>query len=350
MGISDDVPSDLLAGAKWGSATVLVPPAVVTGVAADDASPEVGDVVLAEVTKIGAHIRLEGREGQRQALYPGDHIVGVLGHRYAPDQFEGYVGTDGDRFHLLSVAGVVGLVRSRHSDIGAPTRLQMLGYLRDLHGQRLNTRRFALRAPAALPQAQVPTVVVVGTMMNAGKTTTATSIIHGAARRGIVVAAAKVTGTASGKDISLMRDAGARRALDFTVCGWPSTYMCSAEELEDLFLTLYASLLRVEPRLIVLELADGIIQRETGLLLRSPLFRSYLTAVVLAAGDAMGAEAAAGRLRAMGLPVVAVSGRASMSPLLIAETESVAGVPCLTRQQLEGGAALEWLPEAIGAR
>lgn len=350
MGISYDAPSDLLAGAKWGSATILVPAAIVTGVAADDAPPEVGDVVLAEVTKIGAHARLEGREGQRQALYVGDRIIGVLGHRYAPDQFEGYVGMDGDRLHLLSVAGVAGLVRSRHGDIGAPTRLQMLGYLRDLHGQRLNTRRFAVQAPAAAPRRRVPTVVVVGTMMNAGKTTTATSIIHGAARRQMVVAAAKVTGTASGKDVSLMRDAGARRALDFTVCGWPSTYMCSAEEVEDLFLTLYASLLRVEPHLIVLELADGIIQRETGLLLRSPLFRSYLTAVVLAAGDAMGAEAARGRLRGMGLPVIAISGRTSMSPLLVAETESVAGLPCLTRQQLEDGAVLGLLPEAIAAR
>lgn len=197
---------------------------------------------------------------------------------------------------------------------------------------------------------RVPTVVVVGTMMNAGKTTTATAMIYGAARRGMIVGAAKITGTASGKDVSQMHDAGARRAMDFTACGWPSTFLCSAEELEEIFLTLYASLLRIEPDLVVLELADGVIQRETGFLLRSPLFRSCLTGVVLAAGDAMGAEAAAGRLRALGLPLLAVSGRTSMSPLLVGETETVTGLPCLTRQQLEGGAVLELLPQAVGAR
>lgn len=341
---------DVLSGAKWGSATILVPPAVVTGVAADDDPPEVGDVVLAEVTKIGAHARLEGREGQRQVLYAGDRVVGVLGHRYAPDQFEGYAGIEGGRLHLLSVAGVAGQVQSRHADMGAPTRLQMLGYLRDLHGQRVNTRRFALLPPDVPPVHRIPTVVVVGTMMNAGKTTTATGIIHGALRKQMVVAAAKVTGTASGKDISQMRDAGARRVLDFTACGWPSTYMCSAAELEELFLTLYASLLRVDPQLIVLELADGLIQRETAFLLQSPLFRSYVTAVVLAAGDAMGAEAAAGRLRAMRMPLIAVSGRTSMSALLVAETEGATALPCLTRQQLDDGAVVGLMPEAVGSR
>jgi hypothetical protein len=338
-----------LAGAKWGSATVLVPTPVVTGVAMDDDPPEVGDVALAEVTKIGAHTRLEGREGQRQVLYPGDRVIGVFGHRYAPDQFEGYAGLDGRAAHMLSVAGVIGLVRSRHADQPAPSRLQILGYLHDLHGQRLNTLRFSLQPPAVAPAERPLTIAVVGTMMNAGKTTAATALIYGAARQGRMVAAAKVTGTASGKDVSAMRDAGARRALDFTACGWPSTYLCSAAELETTFRTLYASLLRVQPDFIVLELADGLIQRETALLLQSPLFASHVDALVLAAGDALGAEAAARRLRALRLPVVAVTGRASMSPLLVGETESVTGLRCLTRQDLEAGAVFDLVREAVPA-
>lgn len=345
MHLADHAASQPLTGAKWGSATVLVPPAVVTGASPDALPPEVGDLVLAEITKIGAHTRLEGRDGQRQTLFVGDRIVGVLGHRYAPDQFEGYVGTDGDLLHVLSVAGVVGLVRTRHSKMGGPTRLRLEGYLRDLHGQRVNTRRYAPPVPVPAPRASVPTVAVVGTMMNAGKTTTATGIIHGAARRGLVVGAAKITGTASGKDVCLMRDAGAARAIDFTMCGWPSTYLCSAGELEEILLTLYASLLKVHPDLIVFEFADGVIQRETALLLRSPALRLLLSGVVLAAGDAMGAEAAASRLRALDLPVLAISGRTSMSPLLVAETETVTQLPCLTRQRLESGAILEFLPQ-----
>jgi hypothetical protein len=339
---------DQTAGAKWGSATVLVPQAVVTGVVIDDAPPEVGDVLLAEVGKLGAHARLEGRDGQRQVLYPGDRVVGVFGHRYAPDQFEGYVGLNGAKAHLLSVAGVTGLVRSRHADQAAPTRLRMLGYLRDLHGQRLNTRRYGLQPPAEPPQSRPQTVAIVGTMMNAGKTTAASALIHGAARSGRTVAAAKVTGTASGKDVSAMRDAGAVRALDFTACGWPSTYLCSASELEETFRTLYASLLRAGPDLIVLEFADGIIQRETALLLQSPLFASHVDAIVVAAGDALGAEAAAARVRALRLPLVAVTGRTSMSPLLAAEAEAVTGLRCLTREDLEAGALLDLTRDLAG--
>jgi hypothetical protein len=316
---------------------VLVPPAVVTGVRLHEGPPEVGDLALAEVTKLGAHTRLEGREGQRLILYPGDRVVGVFGHRYAPDQFEGYAAIDGRTTHLMSVAGVMGRVRSRHADQPAPTRLKLLGYLHDLHGQRVNTLRFGLQPPVLAAAARPLTLAVVGTMMNAGKTTAATALIHGAARQGRVVAAAKVTGTASGKDVSAMHDAGARRAIDFTACGWPSTYLCSASELETTFRTLYASLLRVQPDLIVLELADGIIQRETALLLQSPLFTSHIDAFVLAAGDALGAEAAAHRLHALRLPVVAVTGRTSMSPLLVGETEAVTGARCLTREELEAG-------------
>ncbi len=350
--MSDDAAHNIaeLDGAKWGSATAMVPPALGGGARTGAEPYEVGDVLLAEIEKIGAHDRLEGREGQRQTLYPGDRVVGVLGHRYAPDQFEGYAEVHDGLLHLLSGAGVLGTIRSRHDDHSRPTRAKLLGALTDLNGQKLNTRQFGLRPAEPLAGLRPLTIAVVGTMMNAGKTTAAASIVRGAARRGRVVAAAKITGTASMKDVSLMRDAGARRSLDFTACGWPSTYLCSAAELEDTFLAIYGSLLRIEPAVVVLELSDGIIQRETAMLLRAPAFTSRVDTVVLAAGDALGAEAGVGRLRTLGLPVQAVSGRTSMSPLLVAETESVTGLPCLTRSQLEEGAALELVPQAAGVQ
>lgn len=273
-------------------------------------------------------------------------MVGAVGHRYAPDQFEGYAEILNGTLHLLSGAGVMGSVRTRHDDMGRPTRLRLLGTLSDLNGGRLNTRQFGIQ-PAAPGSARPLAVAVVGTMMNAGKTTAAAAIVRGAARRGATVAAAKVTGTASMKDVALLRDSGAGRTLDFTACGWPSTYMCSAAELEEIFLAIYGSLLRANPDVLVIELADGIIQRETALLLRAPAFTSRIDAFVVAAGDALGAEAAVARMREMRLPVVATSGRASMSPLLIAETESVTNVPCLTREQLESGSMTELIPQPV---
>lgn len=335
-----------LDGAKWGSATVMIPQGFASGVGADADPPEVGDVVLGEVERIGAHTKIEGREGQRITIYAGDRMVGVLGHRYAPDQFEGYAEIAGGHVDLLSVAGVVGIVRSRHGDMGRPTRLRVLGYVRDLDGQRLSTRRFAIE-PGPVEAERPIGIAVVGTMMDAGKTTAATAIVRGAVARGLVVGAAKITGTAAGKDIAHMRDAGARRAVDFTACGWPSTYLCGSAELEETARTLYDALLRVRPDVVVMELADGITQRETAMLLRSPVFASLVDAVVFASGDALGAEAGVARLRSLGLAVVATSGRASMSPLLVAETEAVTGLPCLTRQALESGVVFDLVSRPV---
>ena len=49
--------------------------------------PNAGDVVLARVTEIGKHKRLEGHNSRRQTLFLGDTIVVSYGSRYAADQF-----------------------------------------------------------------------------------------------------------------------------------------------------------------------------------------------------------------------------------------------------------------------
>lgn len=56
--------------------------------------PETGDLVLARVTELGQHYRLELPDGRRATLYEGDEIVVAYGNRYAPDQFEAVVPDD----------------------------------------------------------------------------------------------------------------------------------------------------------------------------------------------------------------------------------------------------------------
>ena len=53
--------------------------------------PRAGDVVLARVTEIGKHTRLEGPASRRQLLFPGQEILVAYGDRYAPDQFLAHV-------------------------------------------------------------------------------------------------------------------------------------------------------------------------------------------------------------------------------------------------------------------
>ena len=95
---------------------------------------------------------------------------------------------------------------------------------------RVNLESHGLRP--ATSQFEQPTVIlVVGSSMDSGKTTAASSVVHGLSRSNALVCAAKLTGTASLKDRLIMEDAGAAEVLDFTDVGHASTAMCTREQV-----------------------------------------------------------------------------------------------------------------------
>lgn len=165
--------------------------------------------------------------------------------------------------------------------------------------------------------------------MNSGKTTTASSLVHGLARAGLKVGAAKVTGTGSGGDLWSLADAGAHRVLDFTDMGHATTADLDGLEVERVALTIVDHLSNLDVDIIILEVADGVLQKETAHLLSSGRFKSRLDGTIFAACDAMGAAAGTQWLRQTGLPVLAVSGLVTASPLAARETEMATGLPVL---------------------
>jgi hypothetical protein len=310
--------------------------------AGPDTVPEVGDVVLARVSAIGQHKRLELPDGRRAALFVGDEIVVCFGHRYAPDQYEAEVPEDLGPCELVAAGGVAARTLSRHSEIGAATQLEPVGLLCDAVGRRLNLGDWALPALDA-PAPRVPVIAVVGTSMNAGKTTTVAGVVRGLANAGLRVGTAKVTGTGAGGDPWLMVDAGADPVLDFTAAGLPSTYLASPAEVEDCAELLVGHVARAGVDAVVLEVADGVYQRETADLVSSPRFSRLVDAVLFAAGDAGGAVAGVSWLRERDLPVVGLSGLLTASPLAMREAAGVCGVPVYDLEALgaaEIGAAL----------
>lgn len=303
-----------------------------------DLRPSAGDLVLARVIQLGQHQKLESPHGRRAQLYEGDEIIVAYGQRYAPDQFEAIVPGDLSACDLVAGGGVAGKVLSRHAKIRAATRIEPIGLLADDGGKVLNLARFALArfalprlpAQAALP----PVVVVVGTSMNAGKTTAAAGLIHGLSRAGLAVAATKVTGTGSGGDLWTMLDAGARSVLDFTDHGHASTAGLPSDRIEAVALSLIAHSAATNPDVIVVEIADGLLQEETGALLRASRLRDVLHGVLFAAGDAMGALAGHRWLIEAGHRVLGVSGLLSASPLAMREAEAALARPVLTLADL----------------
>lgn len=314
--------------AKAGYTTRRVPLEEAATLLAGEVTPRAGDLVLARVERLRQHSRIELATGRRAYLHPGDEIIVCYGHRYAPDQFESVIPDDLSPCHLVAAGGIASRYIAKHGRMKNPTEITPLGILGDRQGRRLNLADWAIE-PRLEHSPRPFTVAVVGTSMNAGKTTSAAHLIRGLARSGLRVGAAKITGTGAGGDVWLMTDSGASRVVDFTDAGLASTYLASLAELERVFEALTEHLCEHGCDAIVLEVADGLFQQETSAILRSERFRAGVDGVLFAAGDAMGAVAGSQWLAEQDLPVIAVSGALTASPLATREAEAALDLPVL---------------------
>ncbi len=322
-----------LAKAKAAYTTRRVDHAAIKTLLSGDQKPKPGDLVLARVEAIGHHRRIELVTGRRAPLFVGDEIIVSYGHRYAPDQFESEVPEDLSSCHLVAGGGIASLCFNRHDRTKMPTSIQPLGLLGDAEGNPINMMDWSI-TPTQMQLTRPFVVTVVGTAMNAGKTTTAAHLIRGLAASGMKVGAAKITGTGAGGDRWLMVDAGATEVVDFTDAGFASTYLTTLAELEHIQQQLIMHLCNKKAEVIVLEVADGLFQRETEMLLESPVFKANVDAIVFAAGDAMGACGGTDWLRKRDLPLIALSGCLSASPLATREAKQSTGLPVLGLEQL----------------
>lgn len=277
------------------------------------AEPKAGDLVLARIEALGHHKAVELLSGRKAALATSDEIVLAYGNRYAPDQFEAIVPRDLGPCHMVAAGGVASRATAWHDKTMFPTAIVPIGLVTDLSGRVLNVADFAVAPqPARLTP---PAIVIYGTSMNSGKTTTVASLVHGLVKAGFAVGAAKVTGTGAGNDLWAMVDAGACAALDFTDAGFATTYLAPIDALVQGAQQLLNALAAAGAEIAVLEVADGLFQPETAALSRSLEFRKLTSGVLFAAGDAMGAVAGCERLRDLGHDVLGISGLLTRSPL-----------------------------------
>jgi hypothetical protein len=272
-------------------------------------------------------------------LYSSDLVVGAYGNRYATDFYEGYL-PSGPQVHLLTAGGLIGMVASAHARRQPPTGLQVIGAVEDWAGVPLSLEDYA--RPAA-PHAAAPggTVVVAGSSMNAGKTTTAAALVRGWAREGLAAGAGKVTGSGSGKDRWMYLDAGAAAVADFLDFGMASTFGYPIQRLQDTMAAIRDALVADGTEVVVLEIADGLLQAETRALAgRLP---GFADAVVLAVASALDAVAGVRLLADLGVTVSAISGVVTASPLAAREACAATGLPVLSPAELADGAAVDLL-------
>jgi hypothetical protein len=310
---------------------------VIATILTGNLTPQLGDLVLAQVDQIGQHKHIELATGRKANLFPGDEIVVCYGNRYAPDQFEAEVSLDLSPCHLVAAGGLAATVLSQHIKMNPATSITPIGLLGNSQGQRINLSDWALRPTSYIGQRPM-TLAVVGTSMNSGKTTTAANLIKGLVQSGRKVGAAKITGTGAGNDTWLMRDAEASLVLDFTDVGFPSTYRVSAKEIERILTILVSHLAAEGVDAIVLEIADGLFQDETSKLVSSLAFRNAVDGVLFAANSALGAAGGVEWLKRYQIPVLAIGGVVTTSPLATREAVKATGLKVLNLEELRAEA------------
>ena len=342
-----DLDRERLDKAKRSYTTRRVDAAQMSRLRVRDWHPAPGDLVLARIEEIGQHTRIETPNGRRAVLRPGNEIVVCCGSRYAPDQFEAVLQDGAWPTDLVAAGGLASHYMSSHRRMKPPTAITTLGAICGDDGVPLNVADFAL--PKLQTKRAMPVLLVAGTSMNSGKTTTAAAIVSGFANAGFRVGYAKVTGTGAGPDPWLMVDSGAHEVLDFTDGGYASSFQVPIGELEAMSLNLIDHLAERLCDLAVLEVADGLLQEETASLLSASSFRLRMFGIVFTAYDAMGALTGVHWLSSYGYQILGLGGQMSSAPLSAREAELATGLPvyslsefadgCINSKLLPGSAA-----------
>ena len=194
----------------------------------EQSSWESGDYVRTEVTGTRTELyAIESCTGEMLPVQPGDQVIGALGHREATLEGVGsYLDVKQGKMHALTSAGLLGVFTSYSTLLPRPLSLSYRGHIvRDNH--KITMQQFALSGE--IGGFAVPTILIIGTSMMAGKTVTARRLCEVFSSAGLNVVGAKLTGAGRYRDIASFKRAGAAHVFDFVDVGLPSTVVPEQE-------------------------------------------------------------------------------------------------------------------------
>lgn len=282
-----------------------------------------GDYVVGEVASPPSPLsRIELDTGRMVAVVEGDLILGAFGVRYATlEAVGGWQGIGRDRMmESLTGAGLFGKSTSRSILLPPLLALRYRGHA--LAGRKVTMGDFV--TPVPYRSLELPVVLLVGTSMSAGKTTTARVIIRQLKRYGLVVIGAKLTGAGRYRDILSMQDAGADHVFDFVDAGLPSTVLPESE-YRKLLRNLLSRMAAVEADVLVAEVGASPLEPYNGAAAIEEL-GGNVRCTVLSASDPY---AVTGVTRAFGNRPDLVTGLATSTRAGIELVEKLSGIEAL---------------------
>ena len=183
---------------------------------------ESGDYVIAEVTgQRSEHYVVEDCSGNMVPVEPGDQVIGALGHREGTLEGVGsYADVVHGKMHAMTSAGLLGVFTSFSIMLSRPMSLVYRGHIAR-ENRKVTMGSFALQSDET--DYAVPTILIVGTSMSAGKSIAGRRICEILSSSGFKAVGLKLTGAGRYRDILSFRKAGAFEIYDFVDVGLPST-------------------------------------------------------------------------------------------------------------------------------
>ena len=196
--------------------------------------------------------------GRITELTEGDIIIGALGNRIASSGMTGTVPEEikkHDKIHILNLGGVIGNCKDFNILLGPATECEVLGSIINNSNKQLNLHDFS-KISLNKKSSQIPSIAVIGTGIDSGKTTVTSFIIKTLSKYFKNINACKLAGTASQKDLYAYEDNGANKTSDFVDFGLPSTCMTEKSIIQDCSSSIINHISEGAD-IILMELGDG---------------------------------------------------------------------------------------------
>jgi hypothetical protein len=282
-----------------------------------------GDYVLAEVSGERSILySVETCNGDMVPVQPRDQVIGVFGHREGTLEGVGsYLDVNDGELHALTSAGLLGAFTSFSILLPRPMSLKYRGHLiRD--GGKITMSQFAIQSNSLAYE--VPTILIIGTSMSAGKTVTGQRACEILSAAGLAVVGTKLTGAGRYRDIASFKKAGAASIYDFVDAGLPSSLAPEAE-FRAAIRPLLGHISAAHPDVVVVEAgASPLEPYNVGSAMDE--LGDNICCVILAASDPF---AVVGVMQAFGIQPDLVTGLATSTSAAIRLVKKLTGVPAL---------------------
>ena len=282
---------------------------------------ETGDYVLGEV--IGEPTRLytvECTTGEMIGVDRGDQVIGAFGHRAATLEGVGsWIEIHSGEMNAMTSAGLFGRFPSVSKLLPRPMDLEYTGHI-VRGGRKVRMRDYALEAaPCDL---DIPTILMVGTSMSAGKTMVGKFACQILSNLGFRVIGIKLTGAGRYRDILSFRSHGAAEIYDFVDAGLPSTVV-PEDEFRRAIRPLLSYIASREADFMVVEAGASPLEPYNGAAAMEELGTSVRCCIVCATDP----YAVVGVQKAYGLRPDLVAGPATNTTAALDLVEKLTGLP-----------------------